>query len=100
MSLERRGELFYLFCQEYYPHYAIDTTVAWIEAGMSLKKRPAEGVRTKHVQPLDTWTILHGEYNGSLRLCYLPVSEEGGYWFGYDSTTQCTVPIFKATNLM
>ena len=100
MSLERRGELFYLFCQEFYPHYAIDATVAWIEAGMSLKKRPAEGVRTKHVQPLDTWTILHGEYNGSLRLCYLPVSEEGGYWFGYDSTTQCTVPIFKATNLM
>ena len=97
MSLERRGELLYLFCREHYPHYTIDATVAWIEAGMSLKKRPAEGVRTKHVQPLDTWTILRGEYSERLRLCYLPVGDEGcGYWFGYDSTTQCPVPVFKA----
>lgn len=97
MSLERRGELLYLFCCEHYPHYATEATIAWIEAGMSLKKRPAEGVRTKHVQPVDSWTIVYGEYGERLRLCYLPVGGEGcGYWFGYDSTTQCTVPVFKA----
>ena len=97
MSLERRGELLYLFCCEHYPHYAIDATVAWIEAGMSLKKRPAEGVRTKHVQPIEAWTVVYGEYRDSLRLCHLPVGDEGGgYWFGYDSTTQCVVPVFKA----
>lgn len=97
MSLERRGELLYLFCCEHYPHYATEATIAWIEAGMSLKKRPAEGVRTKHVQPVDSWTIVYGEYSERLRLCYLPVGGEGcGYWFGYDSTTQCTVPVFKA----
>ena len=97
MSLERRGELLYLFCKEYYPSYAIDVTLAWIEAGMSLKKRPAGGVRTKHVQPTEKWTVLYGKYCDTLRLCFLPTDDTGhGYWFGYDNLTQCPTPIFKA----
>ena len=97
MSLERRGELLYLFCREHYPAYTIEVTIAWIEAGMSLKKRPAEGVRTKHVQPSATWNIIYGEYTENLRLCFLPTDKEGhGHWFGYDSTSQCPTPIFKA----
>ena len=97
MSLERRGEQLYLFCKEHYPSHVIDVTIAWIEAGMSLKKRPAEGVRTKHVQPSDEWTILRGEYSDTLRLCFLPIDDCGhGFWFGYDSTTQCPMPVFKA----
>ena len=97
MSLERRGELLYLFCREYYPDYLTEVTIAWIEAGMSLKKRPAEGVRTKHVAPSEEWVVLYGKYTESLRLCFLP-TENGkhGYWFGYDSTSQCPTPIFKA----
>ena len=99
MSLERRGELLYLFCKEHYPNDAIDVTIAWIEAGMSLKKRPAEGVRTKHIQPSETWDIIYGEYTENLRLCFLPIDESGhGYWFGYDSTSQCPTPIFKAVS--
>lgn len=98
MSLERRGELLYLFCCEHYPHRVTDAAVAWIEAGMSLKKRPAEGVRTKHVQPVEGWTVVYGEYNEHLRLCYLPIGDEGaGYWFGYDTTVQCPTPVFKAS---
>ena len=98
MILERRGELLYLFCHNHYAKYTTEVTIAWIEAGMSLKKRPAEGVKTKHVQPSTAWTVLYGEYVESLRLCFLPVGDEGhGYWFGYDSTTQCPTPIFKAS---
>ena len=98
MSLERRGELLYLFCREHYPSHVIDVTVAWIEAGMSLKKRPAEGVRTKHVQPSAMWQVDYGEYVDTLRLCFLPTDGEGhGYWFGYDSMAQCPAPIFKAS---
>ena len=96
MSLERRGELLYLFCLKHYPKYVTEVSIAWIEAGMSLKKRPAEGVRTKHVQPSDTWDVLCGEYRDSLRLCFLPIDDTHGYWFGYDSATQCTTPVFKA----
>ena len=97
MSLERRGELLYIFCQEHYPTYVIDVTVAWIEAGMSLKKRPAEGVRTKHIHPSERWTVIYGECGENLRLCFLPTDDRGhGYWFGYDTTSQCVAPIFKA----
>ncbi len=97
MSLERRGELLYLFCQEHYPDYVEGVTIAWVEAGMSLKKRPAEGVRTKHVHPSDVWTVIYGEYTENLRLCFLPTDGEGhGYWFGYDTTSQCSTPVFKA----
>ena len=98
MSLERRGELLYLFCREHYPSHVTEVTVAWIEAGMSLKKRPAEGVRTKHVQPSAMWQVAYGEYVDTLRLCFLPTDGEGhGYWFGYDSMAQCPAPIFKAS---
>lgn len=99
MSLERRGELLYLFCCDHYPDYVTDVTVAWIEAGMSLKKRPAEGVRTKHVHPSEAWTVIRGEYVDTLRLCFLPIDNAGrGYWFGYDTTSQCPAPIFKAVS--
>lgn len=98
MSLERRGELLYLFCRDHYPSHVTEVTVAWIEAGMSLKKRPAEGVRTKHVQPSAMWQVDYGEYVDTLRLCFLPTDGEGhGYWFGYDSMAQCPAPIFKAS---
>lgn len=96
MSLERRGELLYLFCRDYYPAYVSAVTIAWIEAGMSLKKRPAEEVRTKHVQPSTMWNVVYGEYNEKLRLCFLPTADAHGCWFGYDTTTQCPVPIFRA----
>lgn len=97
MSLERRGELLYLFCREHYPIYTIQATVAWIEAGMSLRKVPAEHVVRGHLQPPTDWQILYGEYDESLRLCHLPTGSDGqGYWFGYDSTSQHPAPIFKA----
>lgn len=100
MSLERRGELLYLFCCSHYPAYAVEATVAWIEAGMSLRKRPAEQVQRGHLQPPAHWQVLYGEYSETLRLCFLPLgNEQGGYWFGYDSTSQCPAPIFKAVGV-
>ena len=101
MSLERRGELLYLFCRDHYPSYALDVTVAWIEAGMSLKKQPAERVKTKHQTPPAHWEVLQGQYKENLRLCFLPTDEEGlqGYWFGFETETQQLTPIFKAKSL-
>lgn len=99
MSLERRGELLYLFCREHYPAYITSATVAWIEAGMSLRKTPTEHVIRGRLQPPSAWTIEYGEYDESLRLCHLPTGPDGqGYWFGYDSTSQRPAPIFKAIN--
>lgn len=97
MSLERRGELLYLFCCEHYPNHTIHVTIAWIEAGMSLKKRPAEHILTAHLQPPNGWTVIYGEYTDQLRLCHLPTGPDGeGYWFGYSSADHRQPPVFKA----
>ena len=97
MSLERRGELLYLFCCEYYPNYTAHATIAWIEAGMSLKKRPAEHILTGHLQPPNEWTVIYGEYTDQLRLCLLPTGPGGeGYWFGYSNADRRKPPVFKA----
>ena len=98
MSLEKRGLILYEFCKQNYPDYQIQATIAWIEAGMPLKKLPAEKVWTKRQIPPATWNIIYGEYKESLRLCFLPADEKGehGYWFGFESEIQKASPVFKA----
>lgn len=98
MSLEKRGLILYEFCKQSYPEYQIQAAIAWIEAGMSLKKLPAEKVWTKRQIPPATWNIIYGEYKESLRLCFLPADEKGehGYWFGFESEIQKASPVFKA----
>ena len=98
MSLERRGLVLYQFCQTHFPAYLLDASIAWIEAGMSLKKQPAERVKTKRQMPPEHWNIVYGSYQENLRLCFLPADEENqhGYWFGFETETQRTTPVFKA----
>lgn len=98
MNLEKRGLILYEFCKQNYPEYQIQAAIAWIEAGMSLKKLPAEKVWTKRQIPPATWNIIYGEYKESLRLCFLPADEKGehGYWFGFESEIQKASPVFKA----
>ena len=101
MSLEKRGLVLYEYIKEYHPTYRTQASIAWIEAGMSLKKQPAERVKTKHQTPPEHWNILLGNYKENLRLCFLPTDEEGlqGYWFGFETETQQLTPIFKAKSL-
>lgn len=98
MGVERRGNILYDFCRIYYPTYETQATLAWIEAGMSLKKQPATRIRTKHVSPPDTWTVCYGKYKSSLKLCMLPGNDTDHttYWYGFETETQQTKPTFKA----
>ena len=97
LSLERRGLILYNFCKNYYPDYLTQVSIAWIEASMSLKKVPAEKVRTKRQVPPESWEVIYGSYREKLRLCFLPVDEDGhGYWFGFESEIQKIEPVFKA----
>ena len=99
MGLERRGILLYHFCKKHYPHFLTATSRAWIEAGMSLKKEPAERVRTKHVTPPEAWTVCMGTYRDDLRLCKLPAPEEGRcYWYGFETESQQLRPVFAAVS--
>ena len=98
LSLERRGIILYEYCKLYYPDFQLQASLAWIEAGMSLKKQPAEKVKTKRQIPPAQWEIIYGVYRESLRLCFLPTDDEGlhGYWFGFESEIQKITPVFKA----
>lgn len=98
MSLEKRGLILYEFSKVYYPTFQTEISIAWIEAGMSLKKLPAEKVKTKRQLQPENWAVIYGTYKESLRLCFLPINEniELGYWFGYESETQMAKPVFKA----
>lgn len=99
LSLEKRGLLLYEFCKAHYPTFRTAVSIAWIEAGMSLKKLPAESVRTKRQLPPDTWEVVYGTYRDELRLCFLPDEETGtGYWFGFEAEIQKVEPVFKAQN--
>lgn len=101
LSLERRGLILYDFCKNHYSDYLTQVSIAWIEAGMSLKKTPAERVRTKRQAPPENWEVEYGSYRENLRLCYLPIDEEGqGYWFGFESEIQKIQPVFKAKKLL
>ena len=98
MSLEKRGLILYEYCKRNYPEYRMQASIAWIEAGMSLKKMPAEKVKTKHQVPPERWEVVYGDYKDSLRLCFLPPDEhtQCGYWFGFESEIQKSTPVFKA----
>ena len=98
MSLEKRGLVLYPYIKEYYPSYLTQASIAWIEAGMSLKKQPAERVKTKHQTPPEHWEVLQGHYHEHLKLCFLPTDTEclHGYWFGFETETQKISPVFKA----
>ena len=98
MSLEKRGLVLYEYCKKHRPDYQIKASIAWIEAGMSLKKQPAERVKTKHQVPPEHWEVIQGSYHEKLRLCFLPTDSENmhGYWFGFETDTQRITPVFKA----
>lgn len=100
LGLERRGIILYDFCKESYPEYETAVTLAWIEAGMSLKKQPAARIRTKHVAPPEAWEVTYGHYHDRLKLCLLPAGnkDEPNHWFGFETETQQTRPVFKATS--
>ena len=101
MSLEKRGLVLYQYIKAYHPAYLTQASIAWIEAGMSLKKQPAERVKTKHQTPPEHWEVLCGECKENLKLCFLPTDDEAtqGYWFGFETETQKITPVFKAKSL-
>ena len=98
MSLEKRGLVLYEYCKRFYPDYQTQASIAWIEAGMSLKKQPAERVKTKHQVPPEHWEVIQGTYHEKMKLCFLPTDQEAqhGHWFGFETETQQIKPVFKA----
>ena len=114
LSLERRGVILYEYCKENHPESLTDVSIAWIQAGCSLKKEPAgEIVRIKNLEAFlksgDTYatkTDEHHTANHRLDIKYGTAHPSHRYYlltgpdrkvvFGYDSQEHQPSPVFMA----
>ena len=99
VSIERRGVILYEYCKEKYPKKLIDVSIAWIEAGLSLKKEPAGEIsRIKHLEAfLERENLqLSGRYGcaESSHRYFLLNSADKRIIFGYDSQNHQPSPVF------
>ena len=101
LSLERRGVILYEYCKDHHPEMLADISIAWIEAGCSLKKEPAGNI-TK-IKNLEAYLQ---EYNHNMSIKYgiaapshryfLLTSPNRSIVFGYDSGLHQPAPVFMA----
>ncbi len=101
LSQERRGIILYEYCKLHHPEKLTDVSVAWIEAGHSLKKEPAgdivkiknlEGYLAEHQAQMN---IEYGTAEASHRY-FLLTSSGRRIIFGYDSQVHQPEPVFRA----
>ena len=114
LSLERRGVILYEYCKENHPESLTDVSIAWIQAGCSLKKEPAgDTVKIKNLEAFletgDTYAtktdahqtashrldIKYGTAHPSHRY-YLLTGPDRKVLFGYDSQEHQPSPVFMA----
>ena len=101
VSVERRGVILYDYCKTHHPEMVTDISVAWIRAGLSLKKEPAGNIRKiKHLEAFlmengSQMSIEYGNAAPSHRY-YLLTSKEKNILFGYDSENHDPAPAFMA----
>ena len=101
LSLERRGVILYEYCKKHHPEKLTDISIAWIEAGGSLKKEPAGKICK--IKNLDAYmqeyncqtSIEYGSASPSHRY-FLLTSSDGSIVFGYDSELHQPSPVFQA----
>ena len=101
LSLERRGVILYEYCRERHPESLTDISIAWIEAGCSLKKEPAGNI-TK-IKNLEAYlqehsyqmSIKYGIFSASHRY-YLLSSSDKSILFGYASEIHHPAPVFMS----
>ena len=102
VSLERRGVILYEYCKGNHPEKLTDVSVAWIEAGFSLKKEPAGKIlRIKHLgafleEESLLMSVVYGQPEPSHRY-YMLTSDDRKILFGYDSESHQPSPVFMAS---
>lgn len=101
LSQERRGIILYEYCRTHHPEKVTDVSVAWIEAGHSLKKEPAgDIVKIKNLEGYlaenqAQMNIAYGTAEASHRY-FLLTSSGRRIIFGYDSQVHQPEPVFRA----
>ncbi|EKD31333.1 MAG: hypothetical protein ACD_77C00346G0040 [uncultured bacterium] len=97
MSLDNSGLILYEFCEKYYFNSLGDLTEAWVIAGLSLKKKPATGVK-KWKYGRDTALVnpLLINFNTKNTYYYLECSDKI-IWFEFENTIRGAVPSKSVT---
>lgn len=101
VSLERRGVILYEYCKAHYPDAVADVSLAWIRAGLSLKKEPAGNVvKIKHPETFlaeseSSINVLCGTLLPTHRY-YLFSAADRKILFGYDAENHQPAPVFMA----
>jgi hypothetical protein len=101
VSLERRGVILYEYCKAHYPDAVADVSLAWIRAGLSLKKAPAGNVvKIKHLEAfLDENCLISEPIYGKqapTHRYYLFTSDGRLILFGYDAENHQPSPVYCA----
>ena len=99
LGLERRGVILYEFCRSHYPAYLTGVALAWIEAGMSLKKAPLPKRCAPNTLRLPAMGYPVRDIQKEMRLCCLSDPASGCcYWYGFETESQHPLPVFKAVS--
>lgn len=102
VSVERRGVILYNYCREHHPEMLTSVSIAWIKAGLSLKKEPAGNIlKVKNIGAYLTdndltMVIEYGTFNASDRH-YVLTCGQSRFLFGYDSEIHHPEPVFMAS---
>ena len=101
VSMERRGVILYEYCKAHYPDAVADVSLAWIRAGLSLKKAPAGNVvQIKHLEAfLDENCLISEPIYGKqapTHRYYLFTSDGRLILFGYDAENHQPSPVYCA----
>ena len=102
LSMERRGVILYEYCKTNHPDKLTDISIAWIEAGFSLKKEPAGNIiKVKNLEAYLSekkvqMDIIYGHPAPSHRY-YLLNTSDCRHIFGYDSEQHQPSPVFMAS---
>ena len=104
LGQESRGSYLYDFCILNYNGYVSEISAAWVNSGLSLKKKPAERVikmsrgDAENLEDNFTFNVLKGTYRKDYRMYYLPPDGCGhkGYLFGFDAADHKAFPVFFA----
>ena len=101
VSMERRGVILYEYCKEHYPESVADVSLAWISAGLSMKKEPAGNVvKIKHLETfLDENCLISEPIYGKqapTHRYYLFTSYGRLILFGYDAENHQPSPVYCA----
>ena len=99
LSLERRGIILYDYCMQYHTDKVTDISVAWIEAGCSLKKEPAgEIMKIKNLESYleENQVRISARYGDAdpTHRYYMLKGHDKKHFFGFDSQQHRPSPVF------